>query len=355
MASAGSAEQAGPARPAGGRDLLHNVQALRAVAALLVVLYHCRDIAAPLGIEARQLAFGRGGVDLFFVISGFIMVHVTHGRPAQPLRFALDRITRIVPLYWIVTLAFTALLLLTPSFHQTARPGVAEVLKSLFFVPFQNTRGFGQPVFFAGWTLNYEMFFYAVFALGLSLRRGPIFVIAVMCVLAALHPFASAPMLRVYTDPVILEFVAGMVIALLHRRLDGRGGLPLLLLGFALLAVLPTFAEGHRALLFGPPAALILLGALQMERSKKRIPGLRLLGDASYSIYLTHFVMAVAAHLAFERFPQSPLLSLLIIVGALVGSGVLGILVHRLLEKPATRLLRRRRGRSEAETAAASW
>src|SRR5262249_39672775 len=135
---------------------LDSLQALRAVAALSVVLYHIDFI-------------GRGafGVDIFFVLSGFIICHVT---AADRQHFLLKRLIRIVPLYWARTLVVCALALAAPRLLQTTSDSWMGLLKSLFFIPYEKESGRVYPVLFLGWTLNYEMFFYVVFSIALALR-----------------------------------------------------------------------------------------------------------------------------------------------------------------------------------------
>ena len=111
--------------------------------------------------------FGGAGVDIFFVISGFIMVYTTMDREITPWSFMADRIARIVPAYWAATLGVFFLALVAPSLLQTSHMQWGELFKSLVFVPFRKANGLVQPVLFVGWTLNYEMFFYLMFAAGL--------------------------------------------------------------------------------------------------------------------------------------------------------------------------------------------
>src|SRR6185437_14170487 len=134
---------------------LDNIQALRAIAALLVVFVHLAVPVAALGVAP----FGAGGVDLFFVISGFIMVYTTVGRPISGAEFLGRRIVRIVPLYWLLTLAVFGIALIAPTLLQFTTASWGQLLKSLFFIPFAKANGDVQPVLFLGWTLNYEMFF----------------------------------------------------------------------------------------------------------------------------------------------------------------------------------------------------
>ena len=151
--------------------MLFNIQALRAVAALLVVFVHIDRLAELAGFRSGTTAFGNTGVDLFFVISGFIMVVTVTERPQSPSQFFRHRVARIVPLYWLVTLAVFTLALVAPVLLQSTKANPAELLKSLAFIPYPRSDGQMHPLVFVGWTLNYEMMFYALFAVGMLFAR----------------------------------------------------------------------------------------------------------------------------------------------------------------------------------------
>src|SRR5690349_10997415 len=102
--------------------MLNNVQALRALAAMLVVLGHLQPLFETVHPALAWVGLGRCGVDLFFVISGFIMVHTTRAGDTSPGAFAIRRLVRILPLYWAVTLAVFAVALVAPSLVQASRP-----------------------------------------------------------------------------------------------------------------------------------------------------------------------------------------------------------------------------------------
>jgi peptidoglycan/LPS O-acetylase OafA/YrhL len=84
--------------------MITNIQLLRGVAALMVVVFHLVVKMQPFGFDGSQVSFLQGGVDIFFVISGFIMVHISHERERSGGQFMADRIIRIVPIYWLLTL-----------------------------------------------------------------------------------------------------------------------------------------------------------------------------------------------------------------------------------------------------------
>src|SRR5215470_12318280 len=113
------------------------IQVLRAFAAYLVVLVHLAPLVSMAGGAEDALGFGYAGVDLFFVISGFIMVYTTSRRETQPWDFFAHRIARVVPMYWLLTLVVFAGVVFVPSLFQSTQANVVQLIKSLFFVPFQ--------------------------------------------------------------------------------------------------------------------------------------------------------------------------------------------------------------------------
>jgi exopolysaccharide production protein ExoZ len=269
------------------------------------------------------------------------MVHVSRGRRASPLKFAINRIFRIVPLYWTLTLVVFAIAFFIPAAVQATQADPVQLLKSLLFIPFVKSNGQVHPTLFVGWTLNYEMFFYALFAIGLLWgERGALLVVSAMVGIVALDPFTSSPIADFYTDPILLEFAAGMMIGLAFPRLAPWHPRILIALGFALILLAPfCWPSIHRAVAFGVPGVLIVSGALMLEKAGTTVKGLRLLGDASYAIYLTHvFVTGVAMKLAPLVDNEAGLA--LLAIGALAGAAIFGILVHLWVEKPLTHALK---------------
>jgi peptidoglycan/LPS O-acetylase OafA/YrhL len=330
--------------------VIENVQALRALAAMAVVLTHAAAIWPALGLENRGLfSYGRYGVDLFFVISGYIMALIASRRQASPAGFLVNRIVRIVPLYWLLTCAVFALSIATPSLLGSTSPSLLDLVRSLFFIPFSKDGGaFLQPVLFVGWTLNYEMFFYAIFAVCLALKdRAFAATLAILLVLVVVGAFLPdpGPLTQFYTAPLLLEFAAGMLIFRFQPKLEPRFGPAILLAGIVLLA-LSVGAEfkADRAIAAGIPAALIVLGSILCERGGIRFAALRLLGDASYSIYLIHpFVTKGVEKVYLRLTPESYQASLSAIefVAAFLAAVGFGLAVYLLVERPLVRAARR--------------
>lgn len=331
------------ARPKSPTMLLVNIQSLRAIAALMVVYTHAGLVLKDMGYRQRAYEWGAYGVDLFFVISGFIMAYVNFHKPKKPVDFMLNRFVRIAPLYWLVTSAVFALALVAPRAMASTHADLTELIKSLFFIPFVKSSGAVQPMVFVGWTLNFEMFFYLLFAIGLALPRGSTaFTVGLIAVIASLSFFKLGPIVGFYSDLIILEFAAGMLVFKLMGKLPARWGTPLVLIGCLLFVInLLRWPTLHRAYVAGIPAFLIVLGAVLWERAGIRLRGLLLLGDASYSIYLTHFFVTEGARVIFRRLPHQLPVAVGMIAFSTLLAAIAGIMVYMLIEKPSVLYTRR--------------
>lgn len=331
---------------------IHSIQYLRGLAACAVVCFHVSEqFGGPFDV-------GAAGVDVFFVISGFIMWVTTAGSSADPWRFMGRRITRIVPLYWIVTLLTTAGILLKPQFFYGHFLNVANFVGSLFFLPVLQEDAL-QPIVIQGWTLCYEMMFYLVFTLVLFLGERWRFGVLVSALVAivALHFVLPGGYARAFTDPVVIEFAAGVVVARLWlqgARPPLGAALALAGAGFLLLAAGQLFdADLPRALRWGLSAALIVAGAVFAERARPFKPAAlpTFLGDASYSIYLWHVVVGVLATGVVLRIGiPAALQPATILIGTLAFSAVL----YLVIEKPLITLLHPQRPKAAVKTRSAA-
>lgn len=315
--------------------MLTNIQALRALAALVVVVYHA--------LTAKVFGVGRFGVDIFFVISGFIMVHTTSEGTA-PQQFFTKRLIRIVPLYWTLTLAVFVVAMVMPRLLKATEADPVQLVKSLFFIPFMKSNGQIHPVLFLGWTLNYEMFFYALFAVGLLFRRRIVTVAVTSAAIAALVALGMAAdggvPFTFYTNAIMLEFIAGMLLALAAPRI-GLGLVPamaLIALGLGGAALVePYVTMENRGFLWLPFALLIVAAAVAAENRghATHSRAILLLGAASYSLYLVHpYVLAVA-----EKLPVPGKLAI-----GVAGAVAAALVTYYTIEKPANRYLRARIG-----------
>jgi exopolysaccharide production protein ExoZ len=348
---------------------IDNIQVLRAVAALMVVVYHCgvevETIAATGQISASTFtgALARG-VPLFFVISGFIMVVTTAGRFGEPgaaVDFFRRRIVRIVPLYWIVTAAALTATILLPQLTKGSTEA-SYVVSSFLFWPAARPDGYLYPLATPGWTLNHEMMFYGLFALALlaSRRTGLLLLSTVLLVLiaaraASLVPDGSA--LDFWGRPIVLGFLAGIAVGLIAERglrLGAAASLLLLAAGFVLLLVpeSQSHQEEHfwSSLIAAIAAALIVLAAaIGPQISPKGIWGFVVsLGEASFALYLTHFFLLRVLRVGWvAALPAQSPLWLFFVLGS-VASTAVALAVWRWVELPMSRSLAPPRRASQA-------
>ena len=344
-------------------ERLDALQVLRAVAALAIVLHHTLADAASLALAQGQAAPMpylveplAAGVDLFFVISGFVMVYASRrdfAVPGAAPAFVMKRLIRIVPLYWLVTTLFLFVAYVLPERVHGGPAEALTILQSYLFIPALRFDGTIQPVFSLGWTLNYEMMFYALFALALFMPRGPA-IVALLAVLAGLAVAgnamagASVPV-RFWTSPIILEFALGVLIGEAYIR-GFALALPLAAIAAALGLALVCMADipqsgWYRLSSWGLGAGFVVAGAaLAPWRRLATVPlPLVALGDASYALYLTHpFAMRLMSMLWSKAGLAATVGSSPYILFAVAAAVVLALATHRLVEVPVTQALRQR-------------
>lgn len=326
---------------------LRGLQFLRFVAAAMVIGTHStlyvseRLRAMPLWLN------GTRGVDVFFVISGFVMVWTSAeliGRPGGDTAFMAKRIRRIVPLYWFAT-AIKLILMLGAgglALHSTIDP--ALIAKSLLFIPARKASGEIEPLLGVGWTLNFEMAFYVIFALSFRFGRRSLdvccLVLGAIAVAAAWRPHDYATW-QFYQNDIVLEFLYGIVLA---RYFRAGGTIPRWLCAVLLIAGFGwTFWSGNtlglpRAIDFGVPAAMIVAAVIALERDVgPRVSGpMMFAGDASYAMYLFHPLFAPAGAIIAGKL-HLPGTLLPVLVCWTIGLGA-GAVVHRFAEPHLNRL-----------------
>jgi exopolysaccharide production protein ExoZ len=326
------------------RTLL-SVQYARGVAAVSVLLFHGFNDGGVTHYPEQVL---QAGVDLFFVISGFIMWVTTYRSSISPKAFLGKRIRRIVPLYWLFTALAVLIAAVAPQLGKST--GVGHALASILFLPAVNpVTHRAEPVLAPGWTLNHEMLFYLIFALALTLspKRRLIAVIGMNVGLAILGWLTHGPLVvSFYTNPIILEFVFGVLVGWIYtsgytapRRVSAA-----VATAGVLVMVGCAAAWGQtvllRVMLWGVPAAVIVL-ALALTENAKPVglrPRWQFLGDASYSVYIVHGVVlaalfSVVHHLGAPIFVMIP-------IGVPIAL-VVGLGVYRYIERPMTTYLGR--------------
>ncbi|HRE20455.1 MAG TPA: acyltransferase [Rhabdaerophilum sp.] len=329
-----------------------SIQQLRALAALGVVLAHLEIYLGRMGFTGAWPHFLTSGVDIFFVISGFIMWVTTADRTVTPGQFLLNRLIRIAPLYWVVTSLALAVLLTNKGLMPGAALDWGHVFASFLFIPAVHpVLGEPQPLVTAGWTLNFEMMFYTLFALALFLpQRFRInAVLTLLLGVVSLRAFDPRPFGAIwfYSSNIILEFGFGVMIGALvtaGRRYSTRTGAILVVLGAILVVLLSEVREAEhlRAILRGVPSAMIVLGAVMLELDGRVLVSrfARFLGDASYSIYLTHgMVLSAFTRVWMKLLPPALSNSFpLFCFAGFVVAAVAGSAIYLWVEKPLGRI-----------------
>lgn len=342
---------------------LLSIQVLRALAALSVVVHHAgydadtiaqRVGRAPLGIEGVFDA--TFGIHLFFVISGFIMVRTARrfGEPGASWRFFGRRLLRVAPLYWLMTSLVLLGAAMAPDLLNGPIDGWTLWLGSYLFVPVARLDGAIRPVLGQGWTLDYEMFFYLIFAGAMLLPRRPGLwlltgtLIGLTILGRVLQPMT--PALFVWTDSLLLEFLLGVGIGLAQEA-----GLRLGALAASVLAAAGTAAAillGARGgtvgldpwVAAGIPAGAILAASVvgPIWRPWRGVLMLAALGDASYSLYLTHPFAIRLLRVGWGATIGGLWPLGVFAVVAVIAAVILALLVYRLVERPMTAALNRR-------------
>jgi len=342
----------------GGR--LGNIQALRGIAALLVVFAHLLIIErkySPDQILGEYMGFGLAGVDLFFVISGFIMVHVAaHSKrgPRPVLDFLFARITRIYPLYWLVSAALVVIWVWRPELVFSSVSQAPDMLKSFALYP--DTR---PPLLVIGWTLVHEMGFYLVFALVLLLKpKWLLPFLGLWALVLAAGQFygldTAGPVRAILFSPLSYEFLAGALAGWIFHKSKAKFAAATLIVGLILWAVTlyVLISAGHvmiespmgRAIHFALPATLVVYGLAGLKTNMPKWS--QTLGDWSYALYLTHilslslFGRIWAKFAAQGKWDNLPALILMTLASIAVAG-----LTYKLAEKPmllVAKALRRR-------------
>ena len=339
-----------------------SIQALRALAVCLVIYAHSIDSSLINYGDSIQSSFlhlenwGAIGLDLFFVISGFIMTRIIHAYELLNgwKTFAWKRVIRIVPIYWIISLGAAILILRTNTIAN------AVFLKTLLFLPVFESE-FVFPLLDVGWSLSYEFYFYLLITLVLlaGVKRTEVIVCAVLITLSAIGIFVDTTFLmpRFLSSPILLEFAFGVICGLLldhfrsgvywHRVgmfASFALGLSLMVgsifwgvgnLSEAIVIVNDNYYAFLRSLIWGLPCALFLLGCVLLERFYSlTVPFVLVrIGDASYSNYLLHGLIIVFGHRLFVKLNLTADLYVVMLV---VFCTAISLVFYQFVEKPLT-------------------
>ena len=323
--------------------MINTIQALRFFAAFFVVLHHAFrsfqvDYFGDFGNVIKiNFAFG---VDIFFVISGYVIYSSFVNKPKSARKFITDRIIRITPMYWLYTVSFLVVTFYLPTPFTSNVFEINNFLSSLFFIPSINPSGGPFPTLNVGWTLNFEMAFYLLFVAAILSKSRNIaaFLIISLIVLNSLSSIGITS--SFYADTVIYEFALGVVVGYCHRNSELISSKTIVIPAIIIVlmfALMCSTGDSQRLIRWGIPSAIIVSCCIALN-DKIKIPRLLLtLGDSSYSMYLAHKVILSAMVYPFIGGLISSDNAFLLSVSFSV---VLSVFSYRLIEAPITKAIK---------------
>jgi len=342
---------------------------LRALASLMVTLHHVPQyLGGRVSYPILPFENGAAGVDIFFIISGFVMHQSTSHKAVKPARFVHDRLSRIVPMYWLGTTLLAGAAILLPLQFQTFKSSPAELLQSLAFLPIFDTKGMLRPVLHQGWTLQYEMAFYLFTSVILVFHKYQAALWAAVCLaLASLLALASGEDMHAsplqLLGPIVIEFLFGAILSFLiapmapvrkdpmspkRWKLMPHWSVSLLMLVMALVLLstpLVATINPWRPALWGVGAWLVSCVCLAHEplfaRLMIRQRWLSVIADSSYVLYLFHgMVFSIVGKMLKPCIAANQAIATLTLISAAIGTSVL---IHVLLESKINRFLKEHR------------
>jgi len=340
-----------------------SIQALRAAAAIGVVLYHMLVIEKKYAGGDHFLPglfrIGQSGVDLFFVISGFIMVTIVskEGRENKAVDFLIHRFSRVYPNYWFYFFITFAVFLVQPAFVNASQGGRFSFFRSFFLLPSANL-----PLVLIAWSLTYEIYFYFVFSFlaGLGRVKMLLSLLLWLFLLVNVNIFFHVPMSPVpalIVSPYSIEFIFGALAAMAIttvalRKIPAPALFGIVIACLASLPFLfthfysPNGAAGNlfrQTIIFGGVYAVLVAALVMLEQgSRLRLPPFLVrIGDISYTIYLSHLLILGAIGRIWARCFQHPGTAwdeILVFPCMLAVIVVYSAIANRLIEKPSYHL-----------------
>ncbi|CAH5982942.1 acyltransferase [Klebsiella pneumoniae] len=326
--------------------MINNIQILRAIAVLMVIGCHSSGLVYKYGFDFNGFIkvgrWGAFGVDIFFVISGYIMAMIDSTKHKTPLEFIKDRAARIIPTYWICTLLLIGMQTFLPWLFNGSIQPLEQNIASLLFI--SNFFGYTYPTIYVGWSLEFEAFFYVVFALCLFIKDSLFKTILLMVVIFLSSLFGII-------KPIAIEFCYGVLIYHLVSRyrlsskLNARYFILAILVSLYIMSlslivpvdIIPTW---RRPLIVGVVSFFLVLSSVVCRDFKKGI--LTYIGDASYSMYLIQvFSLPLIIKMSSKFLPNVD--GLLIFFLCALFTVACGIVFYEVVEKNIINIIRKRK------------
>ncbi len=319
---------------------LGGIQFIRAFAAVFVLIGHAIAEAEHYFEISMRLHFipWTRGVDIFFVISGFIITLSITRYAGRPVAFLQRRLVRILPLYYLFTTLMVLTVVFFPSGPKETVFDLGQILTSYGFLPYERPDGRIAPILSLGWTLNYEVFFYVLCALCMLVRQTTVAISIFIGLLVAIGATAQLDTAHAifWTNPIIVEFLFGIFLAKIYQAgwVRPNALLAMVVFGGALVLLVALHTtQLSRFVAAGLPAFFIVAAGTLF--CPPNVQGWQILGDASYALYLSHrFTLRLTTILLLPILPSSILGSwvyVLCVSGFSIG---VALLVHFWIERP---------------------
>ena len=321
----------------GLQNKIDSIQVLRFFAAFSVMMVHL-----------PMFEFGIWGVDIFFVISGFIMMYVTENNEKF---FLLKRIFRIVPLYWILTLGVFALAIFVPDVLNNTTANIVHLIKSLFFIPFDKNGTGHFPILFLGWTLNFEVIFYFLFSLSLVFFKENRMIacsIFIIIFLVFNKIFSEKNFIfETYANDIFIEFIFGMILFTIWKKYKNKISTNLsnhfICLAILLVSIfILNYYNFSRSVSYGLPSLILAVYFLFFLNHLKFPKILVSLGDASYCIYLLHPYVIQFFYKILEINEYDIIIELVFTLIISIIVFIVSLLIYKFIEFPINGSLRKK-------------
>jgi peptidoglycan/LPS O-acetylase OafA/YrhL len=329
-------------------NTLYGLQLLRYIAAIMVVAYHAEKSLIERGVIYPYHLFSIGsiGVDIFFVISGFIIslsvanLSEKNTRLHNSIDFFVRRLIRIAPLYWFYTSLKIILVLIVPALALRSSLDVKHLISSYLFIPYLAPWGLWQPILPVGWTLNYEIYFYIAFTIAILIGKYRLATMLTLFISVFLlsKTFEESNILSFYSNDMLLEFIFGYLLFLIHKKakLSQKISVYTIPSFFVSVLLISISSEEYRLFTVGIGSSLLVFSFIYLDKfipTLSTLKKIEILGDSSYSLYLSHgFTLPICAIICYKlniNGLEAMTMSLLI-------STIVGIISFKLLEQPIT-------------------